>query len=222
MSEESLEELFAALVKNAFRPSRPPGWDRNPTMWLSSVDIDKVMHQYETSHPHFRYLGALPRDFATRDWTGRCISQPMCTLTPSSLRTEGKTEFGVVFNMDSHTQRGSHWTGCYGCIDPARRGGRYGLSYYDSVGNPPPAEIERFMKDFQSQVRKEAARAFPIRCNTVQKQFADTECGVYALFFIVACLTTRTPFKTLCERVMADDSKMNSLRDVFFRDSGRS
>jgi hypothetical protein len=209
---------LSALLQAAFRPEHPKEWTQNPYGWLSTIDIEQVMHQYQVSHPHFKFVGCFPRDFATRSWTGQCISPPMCNLSVASLRAEGRSEFGIVFNLDKHDQRGSHWTACYGCIDPLKKK-RYGIWYYDSVGRPAPTEVTAFMRNFAADANADVGSkaAFKVTTNRIRRQFKGSECGIYALFFIVVCLTTETPFQSICKDIMMDDERMNELRNVFFR-----
>lgn len=212
-------------LRSAFRPPRPPVWDKNPTAWLNTTDIDRVLRQYEVSQPNFTYLGAVPRDFASRTWTGKCIIPSMCAVSAESLLASGKDTFGVVFNMDTHDQHGSHWTSCFGCINPANPR-RFGVFYYDSVGRMPPVEIQLFMQKFRDSVRAalggDATKTFQMRYNVVRKQYQNTECGVYSVFFIVSALTTRLTIDTICRKLMRTDMVMQQLRDVFFRPALRT
>ena len=38
-------------------------WIKDYNEWLSTLDINKVMAQYEEAYPKFQYLGANPIDF---------------------------------------------------------------------------------------------------------------------------------------------------------------
>lgn len=219
--------VLEKMLRHAFRPEHPKDWLRNPSSWLSTRDIDSVMVQYETSHPRFSFVGVFPRDFASRSpWTHNCVSPPMCELSVASLRERKKDCFGIVFNMDTHNESGSHWTACFGSID-RRNKKRFGIWYYDSIAKPPPAEIMAFMQRFAADVdaslvpssRKKKTRqsSFPITINRVRRQFGDNECGMYSIMFIVICLTTRHDFDTICTQVLKNDDKMNALRRVIFR-----
>jgi hypothetical protein len=125
----------------------------------------------------------------------------------------------MVFNMDKHTGRGSHWTACYVGLDPARPH-RFGAFYYDSVGIQPPLEIRAFVR----RIAAEAGAAFGgvppfvTAHNTVRKQFRDTECGVYAMLFLVACVEIEMPFEDICTHLIKRDGDMHALRSIFFRE----
>ena len=213
------DAALSRRLREAFRPVHPSSWITNPSMWLSTTDIRSVLEQYELSHPHFALIGVFPRDFATlTSESGRtqCISPPMCELSVAMLRSRDKSEFGIVFNMDRHDQSGSHWTACYGCIDDTKSS-RLGIWYYDSVGRAPPVEIKRFMVTFANDAKASGLPHFPVGINDIRKQFENNECGVYAVFFIVTCLTTDYPSDYICSTIMTTDSRINDLRSVFFR-----
>eukprot|EP00798_Chlamydomonas_sp_ICE-L_P023480 gene23480-biopygen11151 len=102
----------------------------------------------------------------------RCISvvPELCNIHANTFSetTGGKTDFGVVVNMDPSWMGGSHWAAMYGCIDRSKPH-RYGLYYYDSLGKEPPAPILQFMKRFV------AGTDVPIGWNTIQKQYGDSD-----------------------------------------------
>jgi hypothetical protein len=160
-----------------------------------------------------------------------CVSPRICRTTLAELRHAGHREFGAVFNLDRHDQGGTHWVSMYGGLDPRDRA-RYGLYYCDSTGKPPPEEIAAFMRRLALEERA-ASRArgadgklhkgprFMVRHNRLQRQFENTECGVYSMAFIVACLTTRHSYANIVRELMAEDPKMFQLRSVFFRPPGR-
>lgn len=54
----------AKVLNDAFVPARPKKWDAHPREWLTSEDIDRVLHQYASACPHFHYTGFGFIDFA--------------------------------------------------------------------------------------------------------------------------------------------------------------
>jgi len=75
MSEESKDHL----ENKVFRPDGPQGrFD-----WLSTIDINQVLYQYEEKYPDFKFLGAVPMDFADLDYL------PFKTLKFDDLENEG-------------------------------------------------------------------------------------------------------------------------------------
>lgn len=208
---------------SAFRPTHPKAWLKEPRFWLSNLDIDAVMRQYQevgaTRSPGFRFVGVFPRDFASPLDGSSCVSEAVCRLHVADELRAGVRQLGFVINLDKHTGRGTHWTSCYVGLDPGRPG-RFGLWYYDSVGRAPPAEVRAFSKRIQAEVAAAlpaSAADFVVSHNRVRKQFMESECGVYAMFFLVACVQTDVSFEDLCSRVMRRDNDMHALRRVFFR-----
>lgn len=214
---------LAEEIQDAFRPEHPAEWVHNPRQWLSTTDIESVMEQYEDAVRGFRFVGVFPRDFATKSsWSGRCVSEAMCALDVKSLLAQGVRCLGFVFNMDTHELPGSHWMALFAGID-ASTPGRFGVFYYDSVAKAPPPEIHSFMASLRAQIGSmdpRMGKKFGLHWNTTRRQFHNTECGVFAISFLVACLTTKLSFQSLCER-MGDDDAMFRLRNHFFRTPSR-
>ena len=95
MSEEAKDHL----ENKVFRPDGPQGrFD-----WLSTIDINQVLYQYEDKYPNFKFLGAVPLDFEDLDHL------PFKTLKFEQLESEGIKKFGIIFNTDKSYQRGKHW-----------------------------------------------------------------------------------------------------------------
>ena len=220
------------LLQARFRPQRPRSWAKNPRMWLSTDDIRRVMQQYETSHPHFRFLGVFPRDFseakssdssaAASDSPGKCIAgASVCHLDPKALTGKGYRCAGAVFNMDRHDQRGSHWVACFVGTDPRRR--MYGIYYYDSVARPPPPEIAKWILQARDRQvaslvssKRSARRHFEVRYNKVRRQFMNTECGIFSMHFLTRALESDIAFDELCQTMGYDDD-MYALRGTLYR-----
>lgn len=76
-------------VKNLFSyfaPESPKTWAKNPNEWLSSVDITKVMKQYETAFPSFEFLGPSPIDFdKTPKGENSCVFEELCDFELKSI-----------------------------------------------------------------------------------------------------------------------------------------
>ena len=56
-------QVGTELTSYTFAPQSPASWKKNPKKWLTSLDIDKVMRQYEKKFPHFVFIGPSPIDF---------------------------------------------------------------------------------------------------------------------------------------------------------------
>lgn len=215
-------------MSSAFRPEHPDEWLSDPNYWLSNFDIDAVMRQYQEASPLFRFIGVFPRDFSAP--IGRaerggspdsavCVSDALCNLSIAEEVSKGFKEVGFVLNLDTHRGPGTHWTACYIGLDPVNKPHRFGFFYYDSVGRQPPKEIRDFSRKLSDQVIKvfKTAKVFRIAHNTVRKQFLDSECGIYSMFWLVAMVQTDISFEEICKDVIKRDKAMHGLRQVFFR-----
>jgi len=187
-----------------FRPEKPKKWDKKPTDWLDSYNIEDVMKQYEDANPSFDFIGPVPIDFDDKDknnW-GKCIVNELCKLDLNESAKKGKTKIGIIFNLDPHDEPGSHWVCAF--ID-LEKGNAY---YFDSYGYEPPDEITKLLKRCKDQGCKN------IYYNDIRHQRKTSECGMYCLFMII-CLLNGKDFATLCKNVIDDDT-INSFRDVIF------
>ncbi len=87
--------------------------------------------------------------------------------------TQPKINECGVLNLNTHWQRGSHWTCWY------KRGkDRY---YFDSFGEPPPTELLRYLK-----TPTELDEDLPaIKCNAITVQHDQSEeCGSLCLYVL--------------------------------------
>jgi hypothetical protein len=194
-------------LRNAFAPTQPDTWKRNPTEWLSNVDIQRVMKQYEEAYPHFDFLGPAPMDFDTRMWNGQCAWNELCRFQLAKQIRRGKTHMGIVFNTDAHDQPGQHWISMF--VDTTKKS----IFYFDSVADPPTPEILALVERIQTQAKPTTYSFASNEGNRHQR--GNTECGVYCLYFIISVLTGVHPV-SFFQRHKIPDKEMQSFRNVFF------
>lgn len=217
-----------------FKPLAPLG----RYQWLSTDDIYDVMNQYAEKYPDFKFVGALPMDFLKlSDNDSKYLRN--IDLTKESQKYKN---IGVIFNMDPSTEKGSHWVSMI--IKPRSREfhyfdsygdkmtypNKYNLVYYDSygrihknqqsIGIPPNVQtlIHRLANN-STPVKKNGSNQkiklpFRVKINTIQHQFANSECGVYSIMFLVNSLTKS--FEKITQNIVADE-EANKMREVFFR-----
>lgn len=196
----------------ALRPQSPCSWRRNDREWLYSTDIHKVLKQYEDKHADFAFLGVFASDEFEKDArSGRCAAGgTACEFDPvEDLLADGKSKFAAVFNLDEHDEDGSHWVALY--VDTSREAVNRGVFYYDSVGRPPIPKIRSFMERLGERLG-----GLPLAHNSTKRQFEDTECGVFAMFFVICCLENKMPFREICASMGRDDA-IHALRGVLYR-----
>jgi hypothetical protein len=134
------------LHEETYRPERPENWYDNPNEWLTNIDIENVMRQYEKTHPGFAFLGPSPIDFDAKiGTTDQCVEKSICNLHLRNMYQKGKKRVGIVFNLDPHYKSGSHWTAMMCDMEAG------GLYYFDSYGIKPPQEVRILMSRLRSQ-----------------------------------------------------------------------
>lgn len=133
------------INEETFRPEMPIEWLKDKTEWMSTIDIMKVMEQYQLKHKDFKFLGVTPIDFDHKIVSNMCVSDEICNLNLKSLYKKGYRKLGFVFNLDTHDQGGSHWVCMYTDMDT-------GASYYfDSYGHAPEKEVVTLMNRIKTQ-----------------------------------------------------------------------
>lgn len=198
-----------------FRPSQPSTWKMDKNEWLTNLDIERVMNQYDKAYKDYKFLGVWSRDFASKQKnTNTCVSRQLCQYWDELKNGAFKFKrFGIVFNLDKHTGPGTHWVSVF--CDLRHKSPKYGICYYDSVGEAPPKEIQEFMKSLKPNDPK-----FAIVHNTRQQQYGNSECGVFSMMFIILCLQNqKESYQESIKRMFVDkkDEKINNQRDILFR-----
>lgn len=184
--------LRKQIDETIFAPDSPPEWKHNPDEWLSNFDILDVLKQYEFAYPDFKFIGPTPIDFDTRpkEMNGKCVWEDLCHFSLQKILDEKKSKIGVVFNLDDHDEDGSHWVSLFVDLD-----NRF-IIYFDSAGDKIPDEIKVLVDRILFQSNEVGIELEYIE-KPKQHQYGNTECGMYALYFITTLLTGQTPDGTL-------------------------
>jgi hypothetical protein len=211
-----VDQSFAINDKHIQSYYKPPV-PENQHKWLDTKNITYVMTQYQERYPDFLFLGAVPIDFDDLKSLG-ISSLQFC----QKHNKQNKNRVGIVFNLDKHYERGSHWVSMFFDLT------RGYIAFFDSVGNEPTKEIRVFMNRLQKQVENCFSeklqkhivefKKYSQIINKTQHQKKNTECGVYSLYFIVKCLEGEHPRDIFNNRNLNDDV-MHTFRSVFFRPS---
>jgi hypothetical protein len=219
IEQDFINNNHKSQLNSSFRPKKPKQWYKNKYTWLNTFDILNVMKQYEQSHKSFRFLGVYPIDFQDTYPDGTCIGNMLCSIHIRQLKKMGKKQFAMVLNLDKHNQSGSHWVSVFCNIDPKKE--NFGIYYYDSVAVPPGRQVSAFMQQIKEQVKEifpqSVSSKFKVEYNTIQKQFENSECGVFSMVFTTQMLREHQ-FSYICEH-MKQDSGINEIRDVLYRPS---
>ena len=206
--------LARELLKN-FKPFMPKNWSDNPREWLNTIDIRDVMNQYEIKYPAFEFIGPVPMDFDKKLGFGECVVDELCKINLDNLKKKGKSKIGVIFNLDKHTQSGSHWV----AMNCNTENGE--ICYWDSYGLEPNKEVVVLMNKLKEQGDKLKNKdknkdniEMKIKINDNRHQYKNSECGMYCIYFITSLLDGKT-FKNIVQTIIDDDT-MNGKRNDFY------
>jgi hypothetical protein len=207
------EKTAKDLLRYTFAPEAPPSWTKNPSEWLTSVDIERVMHQYEKKYPCFEFIGPSPIDYNQHIEYGQCVWEELCKLDLQQLVKRGKFKLGVIFNLDPHYKPGSHWVSLFVNLKKGY------IFYFDSTGDPAPKEVRQLVKTITEQAGALGMQLEYVENDRVhQKQ--DNECGMYSLYAIASQLKDiRTPHSFLKGGEITDKN-MHQLRGRYFNEPG--
>jgi hypothetical protein len=201
-------------LKRSFRPEKPASWNNNPIEWLNTENINNVMHQYEEAHPSFKYYGALPIDFDSKDSMGNCLNGELCKIDLKGLINKGKQSIGIVFNIDPSTKGGQHWFSIF--VDLVGKNlNKPFIYYFDSAKGEIQTEIYNFINNLKGQYEQiYPSKELNFTFNDIQHQYKNTECGIYCIHFLTTMLEG-TGFDEYINNKITDD-EMQTFRDVFF------
>lgn len=203
--------LARELLKN-FKPFMPKTWSENPREWLNTIDIRDVMNQYEIKYPSFEFIGPVPMDFDKKLGFGECVVDELCKISLENLKKKGKSKIGVIFNLDKHTQSGSHWVAMNCNMENGE------ICYWDSYGLEPNKEVVILMNRLKEQGDKLKDTnnhiKMKIKINENRHQYKNSECGMYCIYFITSLLDGKT-FETIVQTIIDDDT-MNGKRNDFY------
>ena len=199
-------KLDTNLLEYIFAPPIPSSWNTNPNEWLNSLDILKVMKQYEREYAEFDFIGPTPIDWNHHKVNGKCVWEELCTFDLKKQMREGKTKIGIIFNLDTHNKGGSHWVALYICIKHRK------ILYLDSIGSKAPPRIKKFIIKVKKQ-GKLLNIPFSITENKIPHQRTTTECGVYCLHFIIEMLKLDKP---VLFRTRISDETIERFRKIYF------
>ena len=202
------------LIKEIFKPFSPKTWITNPSTWLSSVDITKIMSQYEKSYSNFKFIGPSPIDFDTKEVFSTCVWEQLCNFNLKEYINKNITKIGIIFNTDTHDKPGKHWIALFIDLD------KKFIFYFDSNGTKMPKQIKVFINRVEQQAQHENIIVKVDSNEGFTHQYNDGQCGMYALYFIIELLKenkTCNYFKT--KRIK--DAIMKKYRTIYFNQANK-
>ena len=211
--KQPLLNLLKSDLNKEFIPEKPNDWKHNERTWLTNIDIYNVCDQYQRKYRSFDFIGVFPIDYNYKNTINQCIVQELCVLNISNMIKHKKTQLGIVFNLDKHYDPGSHWVSVYVGLNPKAH--NYGFFYFDSNAVKPPKEIYILFENIKLQIMQIHKKNFELHVNDVQKQYKNTECGMFSIHFILSCLKKKKWIDIKNEQVFDDD--VFKLRNLLFR-----
>lgn len=205
--------ILESDLADSFAPESPTEWKKNPNEWLSSVDIMKVMRQYEKAYKCFDFIGPSPIDFDTRKLYGECVWEELCNFSVEKMMKRGKNKIGIIFNTDPHDKPGQHWISMFINIKKRK------IFFFDSTGDKAPPQVTALIDRIKEQgLSMNPPIKFKVDSNYgVEHQYGNTECGVYSLFFIVHMLEDKMTDHYLKTHILKDEY-MEKFRHIYFND----
>lgn len=202
--------LNAELLNYTFSPEAPSEWKSNPRTWLSSVDIEKVMKQYEAKYKNFRFLGPSPIDFDVKKMYSECVWDELCKFSVKNMIDKRVDMIGIIFNTDPHNKGGAHWISMFINLKKNK------MYYFDSVGDPVPDEIEVLVQRIQNEGIKLKRDITYEDSEGIGHQRKNTECGIYSLYFIVKMLEGANFNDFNSTSKLIHDDEITKYRKIFF------
>ena len=200
----------------SFSPESPEKWKKNPNEWLSSIDIIKVMNQYEKTYSCFDFIGPSPIDYDTQLLYGECVWEELCHFNLQDQIKKGKNKIGIIFNTDPHNKGGEHWISMFINIKKGE------IFFFDSAGDAAPKQVMKFVKTVTEQGHSLPGNSridFKFDQNyPVEHQYQNTECGIYSLFFIIHMLEDKITGHYLKTHVLKD-KYMEQFRKVYYNEN---
>lgn len=195
--EQEYPDLYKLIDKFVFKPQGT----KDQYGWLSTTNIIDVMRQYETVYTNFKFIDCVPSD--------NYILYPH--EFPNNETISKYRYLAVVFNIDETHKPGSHWVTVFFENTLDEFGNKILLiEYFDSVGNPPIPNISKFMHHKQLDVFNKKYLV-----NKFKHQKGDSECGIFALFYIQKRIQGYS-FDDFQHKRLSD-TMMNQYRSEFFR-----
>ena len=209
------------INKYIFVPKRPPDWEKDPNEWLTNIDIFDVLSQYEEAYSEFEFIGPSFIDFDVMVRDNACVTPELCNFSLKNYILKKKFKIGITFNLDKHTQGGSHWVSMF--IDIKDKF----IFYFDSGGT---LSIPKEMKVLVDRIIDQGKQLNPpikfkfYENYPLEHQMGDTECGMYSIFFIITMLTNKVEDKifnyrqkiNLFKKKRIPDKYVEKYRNIYF------
>lgn len=173
-----LDNISYSVIKEQYDRLKPIG-PLDKDEWLSNRHIDNVLHQFTKKYTYFKHIPFQMRDF--KKTKSELLDIDFCKEYENGVKC-----FGVIFNDDVSSGRGTHWTAVFGDF----RKIPFTIEHFNSTGAGPKHEIELWMNDTANMInrRKKECNTQVIKVSDIQHQTDNSSCGPYSLYYIIARL----------------------------------
>jgi hypothetical protein len=205
---------------------------RDSTALLSNYNIDETLRRWARVFPEF-----YPCPFAMMDFDR--TQEPFAVIDLVDV-LEGREPldlgpgigvvrrpaacFGCVVNTDYSSGPGKHWVAVFvDCRPPP--GAPWTVEYFNSAGRPPAKAMVGWMERSRARLaeyraglpacRGRVCEVASVPVTDLDHQESQTECGLYALYYIRRRLEG-TPYSFFFQRLVPDDA-MTAFRTHVFR-----
>lgn len=210
-------DIITNDLNTCFKTAGP----RDSTALLSNYNIDQTLtrwgHEYKDFYPcpfsmidFFSYPERYK--FGRINLADLLYQKESYTTIENTINKGPFKTFACVLNTDVSTGRGKHWV----CIFVDFRTPEWTIEYFNSTGNKPCKTVIDWMEQQRRNIR-EATGNDPkvLSVTNLVHQQANTECGVYSLYYIRARLDGLS-YTFFTVNVIPDD-KMVKFRKHIFR-----
>lgn len=203
----SRDNELSEELKN-YAPHAPLKWNKNIHTWLNSKDIRSKLNQYEEVYKGFKFIGPSPVDWFVKVNYNRCVCNNLCNLDLDKELNNNIEKIGIVFNLDPHYKKGSHWVVLFIKLREKE------FYYFDSTGYRCPIRI----KKLYHKLNKDNSYKFYSNFDVVHQK-NNSECGIYVIYFILDMLKNDDFEKFSNKKHLIRDNVMTEHRFLYFNKS---
>lgn len=179
-----------------FKPEGP-----KDASWLSNKNIDQILRRWTLAKPGFCHVPFQMIDFQT-------YGGELALVDWKSFIAEYKW-LGCVINTDHKGGKGKHWE----CVFVDTVG--HTVEFFDSASNEVSPEITKWLVESALELSRVSKQKYrDVVVTSMEHQRSESECGVYALFYILSRLSG-VPYQFF-ERTRVPDKDMEEFREYLF------
>jgi hypothetical protein len=197
---------------------------RNSTALASDANIDETLRRWARVYPEFYPCPFTMMDFEKTgsffdqvDMVAVMKGEVPANLGPGFGQVRRPTNcFGCVLNTDVSSGPGIHWVAAF--VDCRGKAGTpWSVEFFNSVGNAPPKPVVRWMERTRAALAayRRDGEVISVPVTDMDHQESQTECGLYAIYYIRRRLEG-VPFSFFFQQIVPDDA-MTMFRAHVFR-----